>query len=77
MPDFPGSPDEIIDPRWNTYLRPARGKNATHPAQLGGHEANDDELSAEMRVILEPWQAGEQSAHRTLQALRRLADRAL
>ena len=76
MPDFPRSPDEIIDPRWNTYLRPARGRNATHPAQ---HVAtgSDDELSAEMRMILEPWQAGEQSAHRTLHALRRLADRAL
>jgi hypothetical protein len=76
MSDFPRSPDEIIDPRWNVYLRPSGGAKRTQPAQHGTSES-DDELSAEMRIILEPWQAGEQSAHRTLQALRRLADRAL
>jgi hypothetical protein len=76
MPEFPRSPDEIIDPRWNTYLRPASGPNRTQPAQHGSSES-DDQLSAEMRIILEPWQAGEQTAHRTLQALRRLADRVL
>ena len=76
MPDFPRSPDEIIDPRWNVYLRPSSGANRTQPAQHATSDSDDD-LSAEMRQILEPWQAGEQTAHRTLQALRRLADRAL
>jgi hypothetical protein len=76
MAETPHSPDEVIDPRWNSYLRPGGGLRRTLPAQpVGGVPA--DELTAHMRAILARWEAGDQDPHETLEALRQLAERVL
>jgi hypothetical protein len=74
--DAPQSPDEVIDPRWNSYLKVGRGDNRTHPAKPAG-SIPAFELSAQMRAIVAPWEAGEKEPYETLEALRQLAERVL
>ena len=78
MTEFPHSPDEIIDPRWQRYL------HANEPAQPSSrgrvkpaHRATDAELNAEIAAVLEPWRTGRAGPRETLEALRALADRLL
>jgi hypothetical protein len=93
MAEFPHSPEEVIDPRWNRYLHtqdshePAlRGQHrggeqgAVQPAQHGprpAHRASDADLNAEIAAVLEPWRSGSAGPRETLEALRDLAERML
>ena len=73
----PQSPAEVIDPRWNSYLSVHRGGTGrTHPARPAG-SVPAFELSAQIRAIVAPWEAGEKEPYETLEALRQLADRVL
>ena len=73
MSEFPHSPDDVIDPRWNSYLQPRR---STRPAQHT-NSMSADELNRELRAIVGRWEAGDEGPHETLEALRELAERAL
>jgi hypothetical protein len=73
VPEFPTSPDHVIDPRWNSYLRP---RQSTRPAQHA-HAMPADELDRQLRAIVGRWEAGDEGPHETLEALRELAERAL
>lgn len=73
MSEFPHSPDEVIDPRWNSYLRP---RQSTRPAQHA-HAMPADEVNRQLRAIVARWEAGDEGPYETLVALRDLADRAL
>jgi hypothetical protein len=91
--EYPHSPEEVIDPRWNRYLHPqespepARGgqrgsadRPAVQPAQRGprpAHHTSDAELNAEIAAALEPWRTGSAGPRETLEALRDLAERLL
>jgi hypothetical protein len=88
MPEFPHSPEEVIDPRWKRYLHahqpvsPATG-GAVGEGPSGGpgvqpaHHASDAELNAELARVLGPWRTGRSGPRETLEALRELAERLL
>jgi hypothetical protein len=91
--EYPHSPEELIDPRWNRYLHaqespePALGglhgsgdRPAVQPAPRGprpARHASDAELNAEIAAVLEPWRTGSTGPRETLDALRDLAERLL
>jgi hypothetical protein len=74
--EYPHSPDDVIDPRWNSYLH---AETAEGPAALhtGQHKPDPGDLGREMRALIEPWQQGRRGTRETLEALRDLANRAL
>jgi hypothetical protein len=72
MEHFPESPDDVIDPRWNSYLSAEVAEGPAH-ARTGGPE----QLGQAMRAIIEPWERGLRGSRETLAALRRLADEVL
>lgn len=73
MSEYPQSPDDVIDPRWNSYLQP---RQSTRPAQPS-HAMPIDEVDTELRAIVSRWQTHEEGPYETLEALRDLAERAL
>ena len=70
--EYPHSPEEAIDPRWNTYLH-AESSEAVR-GHLGDPAAP---IGDAMRAIIEPWQNGLRGSRETLEALRNLADQVL
>ena len=89
MAEFPHSPEEVIDPRWNRYLhanqpgRPASGEQNRREEQAAQREVqpaqhgSDAELNAEIVKVLGPWRTGKAGPRETLEALRDLAERLL
>jgi hypothetical protein len=70
MEHYPDSPEEIIDPRWETVLH-------ADTAQGPAHHPNAGRLGQAMNDIIEPWQRGLRGTRETLEALRDLANREL
>ena len=69
--EYPESPSDVIDPRWDEYLHSEAALSPAH------HPDGAHRLGQEMAEIIEPWQRGHRGTRETLEALRQLANRAL
>lgn len=70
--ESPQRPEDLIDPRWYSTLRP---RTAQQPAT--GVDVSTDDLNTRIRAIVHAWQQGEQGPRATLAAFRALADEVL